>query len=213
MFWMPPPALVSPLPSPDAVPSFEDVYQAHASFVWRSLRRLGVAESSLDDATQDVFVVVHRRLSEFEGRSQLTTWLYRIAYHTAQHYFRHGVRHPSHAAQSQLESQAELPADTSPSHISLESANGLTSHASVNSCPQEVFSQKQAVERLYAVLDQLDDEKRAVFVMAELEQMAAPEIANVLRVPVNTVYSRLRAARLHFNTLVDQLTRNERMLP
>ena len=70
---MPPPALVSPLPPPAEVPSFEDVYLAHAGFVWRSLRRLGVPQSSLDDATQDVFVVVHRRLNEFAGRAQLTT--------------------------------------------------------------------------------------------------------------------------------------------
>jgi RNA polymerase sigma-70 factor (ECF subfamily) len=173
---------------------------------------LGVPESALDDATQDVFVIVHRRLSEFEGRSQLTTWLYRIAYHTAQHYFRHGVRHPSHAVPSSLENQPALHTDAA-GHVSLESSNGLAALPSANSCPQEVYSQKQAVERLYLVLDQLDNEKRAVFVMAELEQMAAPEIAHVLRVPTNTVYSRLRAARQQFNALVDQLTRNDRMQP
>lgn len=207
---MPPPALVSPLRPPEEVPSFADVYQAHASFVWRSLRRLGVPESLLDDATQDVFVVVHRRLSEFEGRAQLTTWLYRIAYHTAQHYFRNGVRHPSFAAGH----QPELAATDEPQRpVSLEATRSLTSEASANSCPQEVFSHKQAVERLYLILDRLDNDKRAVFVMAELEQMAAPDIANVLRVPTNTVYSRLRAARLQFNTLVDQLTRNDRMQP
>jgi RNA polymerase sigma-70 factor, ECF subfamily len=210
---MPPPALVSPLTPPDVVPSFEDVYQAHAGFVWRSLRRLGVPEPSLDDATQDVFVTVHRRLSEFEGRSQLTTWLYRIAYHTAQHYHRHGVRHPSGSAQSRGDSQADASPDAGQRHLSLDSSGGVNSLTSAHSCPQEVFSQKQAVERLYLILGQLDNEKRAVFVMAELEQMAAPEIASVLRVPLNTVYSRLRAARLQFNTLVDQLTRNDRILP
>lgn len=210
---MPLPALAPPLPPRKEAPPFEAVYQAHAGFVWRSLRRLGVPESALDDATQDVFVIVHRRLSEFEGRSQLTTWLYRIAYHTAQHYHRHGVRHPSSSPQSGGDNQASTSGDSSQHHLSLNSSSGLTSLTSAHSCPQEVFSQKQAVERLYLILDQLDNEKRAVFVMAELEQMAAPEIASVLRVPTNTVYSRLRAARLQFNTLVDQLTRNDRMQP
>src|SRR5262245_19722044 len=63
--------------------SFKEVYDEHFRFVWRSLRRLGVPESDVADAVQDVFIVVHRRLGEFEGRSKVTTWLYGICYRVA----------------------------------------------------------------------------------------------------------------------------------
>src|SRR5882724_509457 len=61
-----------------AVPGFSAIYDAYFDFVWRSLRRLGVPEATLDDAAQDVFVVVHRRLPEFEARSTVKTWLFGI---------------------------------------------------------------------------------------------------------------------------------------
>lgn len=201
---MPAPAPVTPLGF-EGPPAFEEVYRQHVGFVWRSLRRLGVPKWSLDDATQDVFLVVYRRLAEFEGRSELTTWLYRIAYHTAQHYFRSGVRHPSVSAQDT--SDQATPGSSFGATVSTNSASDAVSF-----CPQEVFTQKQAVERLYSILDQLDHDKRVVFVMAELEQMSAPDIAAVLQLPANTVYSRLRAARQHFNALIEQLTVNERSL-
>ena len=59
---------------------FEAVYREHYAFVWRSVRRLGVPDRELDDVVQEVFVIVHRRLAEFEGRSMVTTWLFGIAY-------------------------------------------------------------------------------------------------------------------------------------
>ena len=68
--------------------AFEDVYEEHFEFVWRSVRRLGVPEAALDDAVQDVFVVVHRRGSEFEGRSSVRTWLFGIVVHVARAYRR-----------------------------------------------------------------------------------------------------------------------------
>src|SRR5580704_9404019 len=67
----------------DRVVSFKEVYDEHFRFVWRSLRRLGVPESDVADAVQDVFLVVHRRLCEFEGRSKVSTWLYGICYRVA----------------------------------------------------------------------------------------------------------------------------------
>ncbi|HSD87703.1 MAG TPA: sigma-70 family RNA polymerase sigma factor, partial [Kofleriaceae bacterium] len=62
-----------------AAPSFDEVYAAHFAFVWRVLRTFGVPDAALEDAAQDVFVVVHRRLPEFEGRAAITTWLFAIA--------------------------------------------------------------------------------------------------------------------------------------
>ena len=154
---------------------FDDVYETHFAFVWRTLRRLGVPESAADDAVQDVFVVVHRRLADFEGRSSLRTWLFGIAARVASDH-RRALRRKGGLHE---EVSAELP-DASPG-------------------PHESAARSEAVRRLEQVLDLLDDDRRAVFVLADLEQLTAPEIAAALGVNVNTVYTRLRAARDDFN--------------
>jgi RNA polymerase sigma-70 factor (ECF subfamily) len=152
--------------------TWEELYEEHFDFVWRSLRRLGVPTSGLDDAAQEVFLVVFRRASNFEGRSTLKTWLFGIAYNVARHSSRSGFRR-------------EEP---------------LSDHvASAATNQEEAMSRAEAVRALYEVLDGLDAEKRAVFVMAELEEMTAPEISEVSGIPLNTVYSRLRAARTDFD--------------
>lgn len=164
----------------EPLPTFEEVYEGQFEFVWRSLRRLGVAVSSLDDATQEVFLVVHRRLHEFEGRARLTTWLFRIALNIAEHHKRRAARKPT---------------DVLPDTV-----------ASNTRSPQDVLVERQEYELVYTLLGKLDDEKRTVFVMAELEEMSPNDIADVLHVPVNTVYSRLRVARQQF---VDHLRRHQ----
>jgi RNA polymerase sigma-70 factor, ECF subfamily len=161
---------------PPALLQFEEIYQEYFDFVWRSLRRLGVWPAALDDASQEVFLVVHRRLPDFEGRSSLKTWLFGIALHVARRQARTAARHPAE----------ELP-DPAPA-------------ASLAETPQDEAARREAIALLYAILDELDPEKRAVFVMAELEQLTAPEIAELSGIPVNTVYSRLRAARREFET-------------
>jgi RNA polymerase sigma-70 factor (ECF subfamily) len=67
-------------------PSFRDVYRAHHAYVWRCLLRLGVDDAAVDDAVQDVFIVVHRKLDDFEGRAQIKTWLFAIARRVALRY-------------------------------------------------------------------------------------------------------------------------------
>ncbi len=167
--------------SPPAPPSFESVYTDQFDFVWCGLRGLGVPPSSIDDAVQDVFVVVHRRLGEFEGRSSIRTWLYAIAMGVARNYRRRDRRkgglHP-------LSDQA--------------SDDGLS--------PAESAENREALRLVESALARLDAERRRVFVMAELEQMTAPEIAAVLAINVNTVYSRLRLARADFErSLAEEL--------
>jgi RNA polymerase sigma-70 factor (ECF subfamily) len=165
-----------------AVPPFEDVYDEHAEFVWRSLRRLGVADASVDDALQDVFVVVHRRLREFEGKSSLRTWLFGIVLGVARNYRRSARRRAPEGALA-AEANDDLPSpDTRGPDARAESA--------------------EAVRTLYALLDQLDEDKREVFVLSDLEEMTAPEIAAALSLNVNTVYARIRAARLAFEQAV-----------
>jgi RNA polymerase sigma-70 factor (ECF subfamily) len=154
------------------------VFDQHADFVWRSLRRLGVPERSVDDAVQDVFIVVHRRLTEFEGRSSLRSWLFGIA---------RRVAHDHRRRIGRKERGEELPEV-------LPDPDGST--------PAGELERAQAVRTLHAILAALDDDKREVFILAELEQMTAPEIAAAIGANLNTVYSRLRAARAAFEQAV-----------
>jgi RNA polymerase sigma-70 factor (ECF subfamily) len=156
------------------------VYDEHFAFVWRSLRRLGVPDRLLDDAAQDVFIVVHRRLGEFEGRSTLKSWLFGIA---------RRVAHDHRRRISRKERTEELPE-------MLPDPRAGT--------PEVEAARAQAVKVLHELLAGLDDDKREVFVLAELEQMTVPEIADAIGANVNTVYSRLRAARAAFEAAVQR---------
>jgi RNA polymerase sigma-70 factor (ECF subfamily) len=153
--------------------AFGAVYAQYFRAMWRTLRRLGVAKAQLDDAAQDVFVVVHRRLAEFDGRS-LRGWLYAIAVRVASDY-RRSARHLNALP------LAETIRDPAPD-------------------PERASELGESVELLHAVLAALDEPKRTVFVLGELEELSAPEMAEVLGVNLNTVYSRLRAARSEFET-------------
>ena len=152
---------------------FDAVYTEHVAFVFRTLRQLGVPASGLEDAVQNVFIVVHRRLGEFEGRASIRTWLFRIVQRVA-----------SDARRSSRRRGEGEPVDDALADTAL--------------APDAQAERNEAVERVARILDELDDDKRAVFVLAELEQMTAPEIADALSVNVNTVSSRLRAARQAF---------------
>jgi RNA polymerase sigma-70 factor (ECF subfamily) len=156
-----------------SVPAFAQVYDELFDFVWRSVRRLGVPPAGVDDAVQDVFVIVHRRLPEFEGRSSLKTWVFGIALRVARDHKRRDRRKGGHE-----------PLDAA-----------MPDHAPG---PAEAAARAEAVRELDRLLASLDDDKRAVFVLAEIEELTAPEIAEALSIPVNTVYSRLRAARRDF---------------
>jgi RNA polymerase sigma-70 factor (ECF subfamily) len=164
---------------PGCARSFEEVYREGFRFVWRSMRRLGVADAQLDDAVQDVFLVVYRRLAAFEGRSSIRTWLFGIAIRVARDHRRARSRRP-----------------TAPLYDE--------SIASADASPLERAEQSEAVDLLHRLLDQLDDDKRAVFILAELEGMRGPEMAEALSIPVDTVYSRLRVARVLFNEALER---------
>lgn len=154
-------------------------YKEHFAFVWRSLRRLGLPLDALDDAAQDVFIVALRRRSEFRGRSSYRTWLFGIAANVAREERRKGRR-------------AEI---LEPIDDALQSPQAS---------PLERATDAEAVRFVEAFLSTLDDAKREVFILAELEQMPAPEIADAVGAKLNTVYSRLRAAREAFAELLEQ---------
>jgi RNA polymerase sigma-70 factor (ECF subfamily) len=155
------------------------VYDATFELVFRNLRRLGVPEAAIDDAVQEVFLVVHRRLGEFEGRSSLKTWVCAIVARVAGDH-RRALRRKSPHGRSP---DAAVDADTVPD----EGGN-----------PEDRASRREGVLLLHRLLDELDDDKRTVLVLAELEELTIPEIAEVLGENVNTVYARLRAARREF---------------
>jgi RNA polymerase sigma-70 factor (ECF subfamily) len=152
---------------------FEAIYGEHFAFVWRCLRGLGVPEAGLDDAAQDVFVIVHRRLSEFRGESTLRTWLYAIVRNVA-----------SNARRSQRRKGevAELPVDA----------------AASAGDPLESAQDRQAARFVQRFLEGVGDKKRELFVLAVIEQMSVPEVAEALGIPLNTAYTRLRSVRADF---------------
>lgn len=176
---------------PSRVPEFAAVYEAHFRYVWRCLRGLGVADASLEDALQDVFIVAQRRLSEFDGRAEVSTWLYAIALRVARKYRARQGRDRARHADSADGQEAAAP------HADLEGA----------------FESNERLVLARRALDALDDDKREVFVLSRVEQMPAAEIASVIGIPVNTVYSRLRAARQVFDAEVQRLQSRGRKLP
>ncbi len=161
--------------SSDAGAAVTRIYLANADFVWRSLQRLGVRDADLDDVLQEVFVVVHQRLHTFDGTAKMTTWLFGICLRVVSAYRRRGFRRNE-------TSVAEPPEPSDRTSAS----------------PEQDLATAESRRRLEALLDELDLEKRAVFVMFEVDEMPCEEIAQILGVPVGTVYSRLHGARKAF---------------
>ncbi len=142
--------------------NFAAVYAAHFDFVWRCLRGLGVAPAALEDAAQDVFVIVHRRLASFEGRSTFRTWLFGIVRKVAFNYRRSHARKGAHE---------DLPLDI----------------AAGGPGPFENAQKAEAAAFVEEFLSRQSEVKREVFVLGVLEEMSAPEIAEALSMPLNTV--------------------------
>lgn len=151
--------------------SFDDVYERYFEFVWRSLRMLGVPRNSLDDAVQDVFNTIARQLAHFQGRSSLRTWVFGIAQYTAANH-----RRADRRKNGPLQPLAE----------ELESAEPR---------PDAHVEAKQLADVVLSFCAELDAGRRAVFVLGLLEDVPAAEIAELLQIPVNTVYSRVRALK------------------
>jgi RNA polymerase sigma-70 factor (ECF subfamily) len=154
-----------------ATMTFDEIYAAHFDFVWRTARSLGVPEALCDDAVQDVFLVVHRRLGDFEGRSSIKTWLFGIV--------RRAIRPHRRAGQRARASDA------------LDDRLADTAAPS----PLASIERAEAMRLLEHLLDGLDDDKREAFVLIDLEQLTLADAAVALDANVHTVRARLRAAR------------------
>jgi RNA polymerase sigma-70 factor, ECF subfamily len=151
-------------------PSVRQIFDEHARYIWRTLRHLGVPEADTPDLCQEVFVTVHRRLASFEGRSTLRTWLYGICIRVAS----------EHRRRPHVRKETALSEPPPPSGSQFAMA------------PDSNLEQRSAVQRLLAVLD---DDKRQVVVLYEIEGFSMKEVAEIVQCPLQTAYSRLHAAR------------------
>jgi RNA polymerase sigma-70 factor (ECF subfamily) len=173
--------LQRPMPSGRPVSTFAEVYEGNVNFAWRVLRRFGVPEALLHDAAQDVFIVVHRRLGSFEGRSTVKTWIFGIARRVARDY-REGGR------------AADLAA------VRLEALPDTSCLA------READARKiDAARLLEQLLSKLDTPKREAFILIDVEQMTIAEAAESLGASSSTVYSRLKAARTELERAAQRL--------
>ena len=171
----------SPFPQDRArIQRFEAVLEEHFDFVWRSLRRLGVPLSDLDDAAQEVFVVAARRLDDFVKERE-RAFLFGTASRVASTRRRGVRRHPEDVS-DEIDERATEALD-----------------------PEELNELRLARSLLQEILDGMNEEMASVFVLSEIEELPSREIAELLGIPVGTVSSRLRSAREEFQAAVRRL--------
>jgi RNA polymerase sigma-70 factor (ECF subfamily) len=166
-----------------AAARFDTLYADHHAFVWRCLRGLGVADEALEDAAQEVFLVVHRQMDRFEARSSVKTWLFGIANNVANNHRRTTRRKDARVGALAAEPRA--------------GAGGPLEHAQA----------QEAARFVRDFLAGVGAKKRDVFLLAVLEQMSMPDVACALSIPLNTAYTRLRAARADFQRALAQIAR------
>ena len=170
---------------PGTLQAAEALYREHYAFVWRNARRLGASDDWLDDAVHEVFLVVTRRLGEFEGRSDIKTWLFAITFRVVQRLRRDRTRQREHTARFAREAPAAV-------------ANAA--------------NESEAAQYLRYLLGMLPDAQRVVLILAELEGFSSAAVAQSLGIPAGTVDSRLRAARAQLARLAErERVRDERL--
>jgi RNA polymerase sigma-70 factor, ECF subfamily len=155
--------------------TLQEIYEEHADFVWRTLRRLGVPESDAPDAVQEVFLTAHRALAQFEGRCSIATWLFTICRSVERDRRRRAHRRHEITDHASIEREVDLRADVSAQ-----------------------VEHNQRLATLEAILGGLEPKQRTVFILFEIETMTGEEISEALSIPLGTVYSRLRLARAQF---------------
>ena len=161
-----------------ARPNLDQIFQDHAAFVMRVVRRMGTPAADVEDVAQEVFVVIHRRLSDYDPSRPLRPWIFGIASRTA-------LAHRRKVGRRRVDLVASAPA------------------IAVDPGQEQVIARKQARALLDAALDALDADKRSVFVAYDLEGMSMKEIAEAEGCPLQTAYSRLHAARRNIRAFVE----------
>jgi len=179
-----PPAQHPESPGTQEHVDFEHIYREHVAFVWRTLRATGVPESLLEDATHEVFVVLHQRLHDWDGRCRMTTWLFGIARGVSRNVLRGQRRADRKLTAVRLEPPKE------PERFS---------------APDGGVSRVEAARVLERFLAQLEPRKRRAFELCEIEGLSAGEAAECLGENANTIATRLRRARLEFDAFLREL--------
>lgn len=158
--------------APEAKHDVERIYNENIAYVWRVLLHLGVPKSDVADVAHDVFLTVRRRLSSFQGRSSLRTWIYGISVRTVSDYRDRAYR------------RRELPHEEVP-------------EPPVSSQQHDTAETAQLRATLQQLLAELKPEQREVFVLYEIEELGMKEVAEAVGCPLQTAYSRLHAARTY----------------
>ncbi|MBI5482809.1 MAG: RNA polymerase sigma factor [Deltaproteobacteria bacterium] len=164
----------------EATPDLAAIYIAEVDYVWGALRRLGVREADLEDEAHDLFLLVRRRLADFDPARPVRPWLFAFAYRVASDYRRSG--------RSRRE-VLDPPAEQADDHLAGE----------------DRLAAREAHDLILAALEDLSLDARAVFVLHDLEGYSIPEVAAALEEPLSTLYSRLRQARKLFTAAVRRL--------
>jgi RNA polymerase sigma-70 factor, ECF subfamily len=163
-----------------AIASFPEIFQNNARFLWRTLMNLGVPSHEAQDLCQEVMLIAHRRLPDFDCRS-LRGWLYGICVRVASDYRR------------SARVRREIPHDVLPD-------------AGLDADQAEQLERGRSLKRALQALDRLTDEQRDAFVLYEVEELTLAEISEALGAPLQTVYSRIRAARQALRAHVEGAT-------
>ncbi len=163
-----------------AAPDFERLYEQNLDYVWSSLRRLGVQPAHLEDMAHDVFIAAWRKLSDYDPKRPIKPWLFGIAFRVASD-FRERASVRREVQGEELDREDERPG------------------------PEAALHEQQRRALVRRALEAIPIERRAVFIMHELDGAPIPEVAEALAVPLNTAYSRLRLARRDFEAEVQRL--------
>jgi RNA polymerase sigma-70 factor (ECF subfamily) len=166
-------------PAQEVLP-FKEAYRRHAPLVWRVLRRLGVPPADMEDVVQEVFTVVYRKLPGFAGRSTLRTWICGIAVRRALDYRRRG-------------------------HVRREVPTEVPAEQAADAPQLAAVERREARACLDQLISSLDEEKRAVFVLYEIEELTMAEVADAVGCPLQTAYTRLHTARRQVDAAVARL--------
>jgi len=158
------------------------IYKAELAYLWRSFLRLGVAAGDVEDLAHELFVVVHRRRESYDSGRPLRPWLFGIAVRITKAHFRRA-------------------------HVRREVVSDQLEPTEPGNSPEESLVLQRRRALVLAALQPLPMEQRAAFVLHEIDGFAAPEIAEALEVPLNTVYSRIRLGREKFQREVQRLSR------
>lgn len=172
---------VHPRPAPERDRAFREIFDGEASYVWHTLRRLGVRPADLPDVSHDVFVTVYRRLADYDTSRPLRPWVFGVAFRVASDY-----RRLAHH-------RREVSCDT------IEQIRDEAPGA------EQAVATREERDLVIEALESIDLEQRAVMVMHDLDGHAMPVIADALSIPINTAYSRLRLARERFRAAVQRL--------